>query len=176
MYLTGKNNVAFFFAASLILLAAFSRILPHPPNFTPVSAIALFGGVYLEKRWSILVPFVTMLLSDAVLGFHSTMIFVYGSFFFIGLLGMWLKEHQSLSVIVGVTVCSSLLFFIVTNFGVWFMPQTLYPNTMEGLMQCYVAAIPFFRNTLIGDMMYVGILFGVFEVGKKYVPLLSPTK
>lgn len=171
-----KNNSTFYFAISLIVVAAFSRIFPHPPNVAPITALALFGGVYLEKRWSLFVPFFAMLLSDAVLGFHSTMLFVYGSFFLIALFGLWLKEHKTVSHIVAVSLCSSLLFFLVTNFGVWFMPQTLYPKTIEGLIQCYVAAIPFFRNTILGDCMYVGVLFGIFEFGKKYVPLFSPTK
>lgn len=147
----------------LIAAAAFSRLLPHPENFTPLAAIALSGGVYLEKRYSLLIPLAALFLSDIFLGFHATMPYVYGSFLLIGLLGIWLKSHKNLTAITASAIAGSALFFIVTNFAVWFH-GTMYPHTVEGLAACYVAAIPFFRNTFAGDLLYTAVMFGVFEL------------
>lgn len=151
----------FLVAVLLIVFAAVSRMIPHPPNFTPIAAMALFGGVYLDRRYSILLPLAAMLVSDYFIGFHRTMPFVYGSFLLIGLLGLWLKNHKKVHWIVGASLTSSVLFFIVTNFGVWLMGG--YPPSFAGLVECYVAAIPFFRNTVLGDLFYVAVLFGLYE-------------
>lgn len=148
----------------LITLAALSRLMPHPPNFTPVAAIALFGGAYLDKRFALIVPLAAMLVSDWFLGFHSLMPFVYGSLLAIGLIGIWLKAHKTLGWTLAATLSASVLFFVVTNFAVWLMPNSMYPKTTEGLIACYVAAIPFFRNSLMGDLFYVALLFGVYEL------------
>jgi hypothetical protein len=157
-------------ASVLILAAAMSRLVPHPANVAPIAAMALAGGVYLDKRWGIVVPLAAMLLSDAIIGFHGLMPYVYGSFAVMVFLGMWLKHHKSPSFVFGGSLASSLLFFVVTNFGVWFGGSgAFYPKTAAGLVECYVAAIPFFRNTLLGDLAYVGVVFGAFEVAKKYL-------
>jgi hypothetical protein len=149
----------------LIFVAALSRLLPHPDNFTPIAAMALAGGVYLDKRFSIFVPMAALFISDIFVGFHNTMPFVYGSFVLIGLLGMWLKSHKTLVLIIGTTLLGSLLFFVITNFGVWLTGGGwFYPKTWQGLIDCYVMAIPFFRNTLTGDLLYTGVLFGLFEL------------
>lgn len=159
------------FTFTLILLAAFSRLLPHPPNFTPIAALALFSAVYLDKKQAFLIPVVALLLSDYIIGFYSGMIWVYGSFAAIALIGLWLKNHQGLLQTIGATLAGSVLFFIITNFGVW-ISWTMYPPTLVGLIQCYTAAIPFFRNAVLGDMVYVGVLFGMFEFAKRYFPVL----
>ncbi|MEK6565109.1 MAG: DUF6580 family putative transport protein [Bacteroidota bacterium] len=157
--------------AVLILAAAFSRLIPHPPNFTPLAAMALAGGVYLDKRFALLVPLLALLLTDAIIGFHNLMAFVYGSFLAIGLLGFWLRSHKKPVLVFGSALASSVLFFIVTNFGVWAMDgATLYPKTLAGLIECYTLAIPFFRNTLFGDVLYTGLLFGIFELVFRFVP------
>ncbi len=159
-------------AVVLILVAAFSRLIPHPPNFTPLAAMALAGGVYLDRRFALLVPLMALFLTDAILGFHNLMAFVYGSFLAIGLLGFWLRNHKKPVVVFGSALASSVLFFIVTNFGVWAMDgATLYPKTLAGLIECYTLAIPFFRNTLLGDLVYTGALFGLFEVVNRFVPV-----
>ncbi len=150
-------------AVVLILAAAFSRLIPHPPNFTPLAAMALAGGVYLDRRFALLVPLLALLLTDAIIGFHNLMVFVYGSFLAIGLLGLWLRSHKKPVVVFGSALASSVVFFIVTNFGVWAMDGTLYPKTLAGLVECYTLAIPFFRNTVFGDLAYTAILFGLFE-------------
>lgn len=164
------------FASVLILAAALSRLIPHPPNFTPLAAMALAGGVYLDKRFALLVPVLALFFSDAILGFHNLMAFVYGSFLAIGFLSLWLRSHKKPVIVFGSALASSVLFFIVTNFGVWAMDgATLYPKTLAGLMECYTLAIPFFRNTLLGDLLYTGALFGLFEFVNRFVPVTEDT-
>ena len=149
-------------ALLLILFAAFSRILPHPANFTPVAAIALFSGTYLNKKYMLVVPIAAMLLSDLIIGFHSGMIWVYGSFVLIGLIGLWLKNHKKIGNIIGAALLSSIIFFIITNFGVWLTGY--YGLTFNGIIECYTMAIPFFRNSLAGDAIYCAVMFGVYEI------------
>jgi hypothetical protein len=153
-------------AVLLILFAAFSRLLPHPANFTPVAAIALFSGVYLNKKYFFIVPIAAMLLSDLIIGFHSEMVWVYGSFALIAVLGLWLKSHKSIGYIFGTTLFSSIVFFIVTNFGVWL--SGYYTSTFNGLIECYTMALPFFRNTASGDLIYVAVMFGIYELILNY--------
>ena len=147
----------------LVFVAAFSRLLPHPANFTAIGAIALFGGVYLEKRFAFVVPILAMLMSDYFIGFYSGMYWVYGSFVLIGLIGVWLKNHKKPLYILGGTFVSSILFFAITNFGVWMTPGSMYAPTWAGLVECYVFAIPFFRNTVGGDLFFVAVMFGAYE-------------
>ena len=158
------------FASGLILAAALSRLIPHPPNFTPIAAIALSSAVYLDKRYAFIIPLIAMLVSDYFIGFHSGMVWVYGCFALIGLIGIWLRSHKKPLFVAGATLVSSVLFFVVTNFAVWFM-GTMYPKTWEGLIACYVAAIPFFQNTVAGDLMYTGALFGLFELGARWLKI-----
>ncbi len=151
-------------AVLLIAAAAFSRLLPHPANFTPIAAIALFGGVYFDKRFAFALPILAMLISDYFIGFHGEMYWVYGSFVLIGFIGLWLKNHKTPLLILGGTFASSILFFTVTNFGVWMKSGSMYAPTWAGLVECYVAAIPFFRNTVGGDVIFVAVMFGVYEM------------
>lgn len=147
----------------IISFAVILRLLPHPPNFAPIAAMALFGGFYLNKRYALVVPLIAMLISDYLLGFHNTILFVYGSFIITGIIGLWLRSHKAFSNIIAAILISSLLFFLITNFGVWFVGN-LYPKTFAGLIQSYFFAIPFFRNTLFGDLFYVGVFFGSYEL------------
>ncbi|MGD1044936.1 MAG: DUF6580 family putative transport protein [Bacteroidota bacterium] len=152
-------------SSALILAAALSRILPHPDNFTPIAAMALAGGVYFNKRIALVVPLAALVISDLFIGFHNTILFVYGSFLLIGLIGLWLKSHKKPLPIFGATLFSSILFFVVTNFGVWLTGGGwFYPKTWQGLIECYTLAIPFFRNTVAGDLVYTVVLFGLFEL------------
>lgn len=145
----------------LILLAVASRLLPHPPNFAPITGIALFATARLNNRlMAILVPFVAMLLSDIVLGFSAITFFVYMAFGAILLLGFQTKKVNIATVIL-----SSLLFFFLTNLGVWVLH---YPKTWEALTSCFILAIPFYTNTLIGDLFYAFVLFGSFTTIKQY--------
>jgi len=148
---------------AIIMFAVILRLVPHPPNFAPIAAMALFGGAYLSKKYALIVPLIALFVSDIVIGFHSTMPFVYVSFILIGFIGLWLRKRRSLKWILGTTLSSSLLFFVITNFGVWAVGD-LYPLTIDGLTRSYYLALPFFRNTIIGDLIFVGLFFGSFEL------------
>jgi hypothetical protein len=150
-------------ALALIVVAVASRLLPHPANFTPIAAIALFGGVYLGQRLAILVPLIALVISDFVLGFYDEIVWVYASFVLVGLIGMWISKRKTVPMIAGGTIVSSTVFYLITNFGVWAMPHSMYPKTWFGLLECYGAAIPFFRTSLMGDMIFVVVLFGIYE-------------
>ena len=151
-------------AVLMILAAAFSRLLPHPVNVAPIAAMALAGGVYLDKRFAFAIPIAALLITDWFLGFYPILFFVYVSFIAIGLIGLWLKSHKRPLPVIGATLFSSALFFVVTNVGVWIVGPEMYPRTWGGLVECFVAAIPFFRNTVFGDLVYTGVLFGIFEL------------
>jgi len=162
-------------AAALILFAALSRLLPHPMNFAPVTAIALFAGVYLNKKYAFIIPILALVISDAIIGFYPYVMWIYGTMLLIALVGLWLKSHiqnagagKKISYIAATTLVSSIIFFIVTNFGVW-TSGMFYEMNFSGLMQCYTMAIPFFRNSLLGDIVYVGVMFGVYELVTKTV-------
>ncbi len=152
------------FAVLMILAAALSRLLPHPQNVAPIAAMALAGGVYLDKKLGLILPLAALLISDLFIGFYPILFFVYASFLVIGLIGLWLKSHKRPLPILGATLFGSILFFVVTNFGVWAVGPEMYPRTLAGLSECYIAAIPFFRNTVLGDLAYTGVLFGLFEL------------
>jgi len=155
-----------------IVGAAALRLVPHPPNFAPIAAMALFSGAQLGRRpIAFAAPLGAMLLSDAVIGFHSGMVFVYASVALIVLLGSFALPRISVLRLGGAAVASSVLFFIVTNFGTWLM-SGMYPLTAGGLADCYVAAIPFFQNTVAGDLFYSGLLFGGFALLERAVPML----
>jgi len=153
--------MAYFF----IIAGAILRLVPHLPNFAPIAAMALFGGTYLNKKYALLIPLAALFLSDILLGFYNPwiMVSVYGSFALIGLLGKWLKNKKTWPNILGVSIFSSILFFLITNFAVWAVPYSYYPHTWQGLFQSYIMGLPFFRNTLLGDLFYVGAMFGLME-------------
>ena len=161
-----NKNILFHFA--LVLILVLSRFIPHPPNMTAITAIALAGSVYVNLKTGVFVPLAAMIISDIFLGFHPILLFVYLSFFLIALIGMYLKTHKSVKNVVAATLLSSVLFFIVTNFGVW-MSGTLYTTDIYGLQQCYIMAIPFFRNTLIGDFLYTAAVFSAFELSTQNI-------
>jgi hypothetical protein len=155
-----------------ILVAASLRLLPHPPNFTPIGAMALFGGAYFGKRaLAFAAPLAALLLSDAILGFHSGIPYVYGSVALVVLIGWAVAKRKTPLTIAGAAVASSVLFFLVTNFGTWATGE-LYPPTFAGLAACFVAAIPFFQNTLAGDLFFSGLLFGGFALLERRIPTL----
>ncbi len=162
----------FFVVVLMILAAAASRLIPHPPNLASITAVALFGGAYLtDKRLALIVPLAALFLSDLILGFYNHMEIVYGSFLLVVCIGFLLQRKRSALRIAGAALASSVLFFVVTNFGVWAL-ESLYPKTAAGLVACYVAAIPFFQNTLAGDALYTTVLFGGFALAEKLFPFL----
>jgi len=152
-------------ALVFILIGVSLRLLPHPPNFAPIAAIALFGGVYLSKKISLVIPILALLISDIFLGFYqySLIIFVYGSFLLCVLLGFWLKKHKKWHIVLGASLSCSFIFFFLTNFSVWAF-TSWYPKTFSGIIQCYLMALPFLKNTAIGDLFYVSLFFAAYEI------------
>lgn len=150
----------------LIIFAVFSRLIPHPYNFTPIGALGLFAGAYLSIRRFWLVPIIALLISDIIIGFYHpvTMASVYLSFILCAVIGRSvLLQKRSLLRLATSSLSASCLFFILSNFGDWLSGVNHYPLTFNGLAECYVMAIPFFGNTAIGDLFYVAVLFGVYE-------------
>ena len=156
-----------------ILVATARRLVPHPPNFTPIGAMALFSGAYLGRRGVIAfaAPLGALLLSDLVLGFYRGMPTVYFSVALVVIIG-WLSLRRTSPLRIGAAaIASSVLFFVVTNFGMW-LSSGFYPRTLAGLEACYVAAIPFFQNTVAGDLFYATLLFGGWKVAETLLPRL----
>ena len=159
------------FAFILILFAAFSILIPHAPNFTAVISTALFAGAYLQKRFAFIVPLAALLMSDLIIGFYSfgSMIFVYGSFMLIVALGLTMQNKVSAIRIGALSIVGATLFFILTNFGVWIVPNSMYPKTLAGLIECYIMAIPFFGNTAFSALIYSSVMFGLYEATERFV-------
>ena len=163
----------------MLLVAAVSRLLPHPPNFAPIAAMSLFGAAYFKNSWSaFLFPMLAMFMSDIALevvtgyGFHSGMWSVYLSFGAVALLGRFTLRSITLGRVAGSTAAGTLLFFLLTNFAVW-ASGLMYPLTAEGLVACYIAALPFLGYSAAGNVLYVALLFGGFELAKRQIPALS---
>lgn len=155
-----------------VVAAAVMRLLPHPPNFSPIAAMALFSGAYLPHRGlAFVAPLAALFVSDLFLGFYQGMAFVYGSVALTVVIGWLLSSRRSPLPIALAAVASSVLFYLITNFGVWLF-SGFYPRTWEGLVACYVAAIPFFQNTLAGDLFFTALLFGGFAFLERLVPEL----
>lgn len=157
-----------FITLSLVILAAaLSRLLPHPANMTPIAAIALFGAAHFERKWlAFAVPLAAMLLSDLIIGFYAQMWVTYLAFAAIVGIGFFIKNNIRPLVVLSASITSSVLFFIVTNNALW-LPYDLYPKTWDGMVEGYIAAIPFFTNSLFGDLFYTALLFGGFALAEK---------
>ncbi|MFW6226505.1 MAG: DUF6580 family putative transport protein [Bacteroidota bacterium] len=162
--------------AGIILFAAIMRLVPHYPNFTPIAAIALFGGAQLGKKWlAFFIPLVALFISDLILGFHGFMIPVYVSFALVVLMGQYMKNRVRIHTVIGGALASSVIFFLVTNFAVW-AGSPYYPQTFSGLMQSYTMAIPFFHSSVLGDLFYSGVFFGGFYLLQQKYPSLAHIK
>lgn len=158
----------------LIFAVMLIRFLPHPPNVSPVAAISLFAGAYFyDRKLAFIVPFAALLMSDLVIGVHDTMIYVYAAFGLSVMMGRWLQKHRSFTLITATTLASSLLFFIITNFGVWLTGTHAYSMDTQGLMQAYVAGIPFLQNSVMGNLFFVAVLFGGFSLLQRFQPRLA---
>ena len=170
----------------MVLAAAFSRLLPHPSNFAPIGAMALFGAAYFSrKEIALLIPLLAMWLSDLVINnvvyaqyfdgfvfFYQGFYWTYGAFIAIGLLGFILLRRVKVQNIFFASIAAALIFFLISNFGVW-MSGTMYPKTVAGLMTCYTAGLPFLKNTLLGNLAYSGVLFGAFELAQYKIQALQ---
>jgi len=169
--------------AGLIVLAALTRLLPHPPNFSPVEAIALFGGAYFASRsMALVVPLIGLFVSDLVLGLvnggtyfeyftHAGFWLVYACIAASTVLGFGLRGRVTGARVLGYSLAGSVLFFLVTNFGTW-LGGTMYPQNAQGLMAAYIAGIPFFQWTVLGTLFYSALLFGGFALLRRRVPAL----
>lgn len=151
---------------AIILVAIVARVIPHPPNFAPIGGLALFSGSHFKKKIALLIPITAMFLSDIFLGFHKTILFVYLSFIIIALIGGLIKTNKWQSLLKA-SLVSSILFFLITNFGVW-ATGSMYQKNINGLTQSYVMGLPFFRNTLISDLFYSFSFFYVYRFLSKF--------
>jgi hypothetical protein len=170
----------------IILLAALSRLIPHPANFSPIAAMSLFGAAYYARRkWAFVVPVASMWISDLVVNnvlyaeyfghfvwFTPGFYWTYGSFAVIALIGLVFLRKISVTNVIGASLTASVAFFLVSNFGVW-ASTDMYAKSWTGLVDCYAAGVPFFRYTLSGDLIYSGVLFGAFELLRALIPALN---
>ncbi len=183
MNFTFNSRTLALFAA--ILLAALFRLLPHPPNFSPIAAMALFGGIMIDRKsHAVALPLAAMIISDLALGFHAQIPAVYLSFILIALLGCSLRSSFGSSLgfasggghlgarvrtVTFGTMGGSALFFAITNFAVWGQTD-LYEKSVSGLVTCFIAALPFLQNSLAGDFVFSAALFGGWALAERAVP------
>ena len=157
----------------IVLAAAALRILPHPMNFAPIGALALFGGAYFSsKRAAFAVPLLSIVTGDVFTGFHRLILYVYASFLISVAIGFWLRGKKSAARIGAAMVAGAIQFFLITNFAVWVSSIGNYPRNLGGLAECYFAGLPLLWNTLAGDAFYVALLFGVMALAEKRFPSL----
>ncbi|HEX4538340.1 MAG TPA: DUF6580 family putative transport protein [Candidatus Acidoferrum sp.] len=158
----------------MIFFAAIMRIVSHPWNLAPVGAMVLFSGAVIRNRvMAFVLPLLAMLTGDFFIGFHKLMPVVYVSFVISTAIGLWLRERRSVGRLGGAVLVGAIQFFLVTNFGVWAFLNS-YPKTLAGLMACYAAGVPFFWNTLAGDVCYSALLFGALFLAERTFPALKP--
>jgi hypothetical protein len=148
-------------AILLIVLGIATRLLPHNSQFTAILAVSMFAGLYLKPRYAMIVPVAMMIASDIILGFHDTMVYTWGSMLIISALGIWLKSRKSFATVLGGSILSATIFFVITNLGAWISP--LYPDTLAGLKECFIMAVPFFRSTLVSTVAYSLVLYAGYE-------------
>ena len=173
----------------MVLMAALSRLLPHPYNFTPIGAMGLFGAAYFTRKYlAFIIPFAALLVSDFLLNnliyarmypeFYNEGIvwfgnwWVYGAFALIITLGLVVLRKVKIGNLLIASLSASIIFFLITNFGSM-MIDPVYPKNGAGLMAAYTAGIPFFWNTLLGDLFFTGILFGAYELVKQRGGILA---
>ncbi len=157
----------------IVLAAAGLRLAPHPMNFAPIGALALFGGAYFSsKREALAIPLLSLILGDVFTGFHQLLPVIYASFLVSVAIGFWLRRKRSAPRIGAATLAGAMQFFLVTNFALWASSIGSYPKTAGGLAACYIAGIPLFWNTLAGDAFYATLLFGGMALAERRFPVL----
>lgn len=170
------------FIVSVVIFGAVMRLVPHWPNFTPIAAIALFGGTYFTKKYlAFILPFAALLLSDLIIGFHNSMIAVYASFAIVVVMGFYLRKNVKVSTVLAASVGSSIIFFLITNFAAW-LGNPLYPQSFIGLIESYTAGliffndgsygISFFLNSVLGGVFFNTVFFGSFYLAQQKFPIL----
>ncbi|HYH57517.1 MAG TPA: DUF6580 family putative transport protein [Anseongella sp.] len=188
--ISSNNRTGITILTGIIFTAALSRILPHPWNFTPVGAMALFGSAYYASRWmAFIVPLAALWISDVVINstihapfiegsplFHPSMIAVYLAFISITLTGLLILRKVSVSRVLLSALTGAVAFWLIVDFASWTWDpiyRTLYPRNLAGLLACYTAGFPFFLKMLLGNLLYSSLLFGVFEVLRRKLPSLA---
>lgn len=171
-----KENLLYrlLLALFIIVIAAALRIAPHPWNFTPVGAMALFSGAIIkDRRLAFAFPLLALFAGDLFVGFYKigVMLIVYASFLVSVLIGRFLQGRRTVLRISAATLIDSIQFFLVTNFAAWWLLNS-YPKTATGLAACYAAGLPLFRNTLAGDAFYAGLFFAAFALAERFIPIL----
>ena len=177
-------NTRFIVLTGIVIAAAFMRLIPHWPNFTPIAAMALFGGAYFGRKFlAYAIPLAAMLLSDIVIGFHNGMLAVYIAFAITVTIGLFLRKKINVTTIVSASLASSVLFFLITNFAAWLTSPHIYSADLVGLMNCYAAGlvffndgslgISFFMNEIMGGLFYNTMFFGAFYLAKSRIPALA---
>lgn len=167
-YKIEKNKNSGLAVFLIIVFGLLSRLIPHPPNFSPINSVFLFSSLKLKKRNAILIPLLIMFISDVFLGLHSTMFFVYGSFIITYILGHYFKEKINIFTLFFLSLTSSIIFFVITNFGV-FLLFNMYPHSIKGLLDCYLMALPFFQNTFFSDLFYNYSFYIGFKFLNSYI-------
>ena len=182
-----KINLRFSVISSIILLAAISRLIPHPSNFAPIGGMALFGAAYYVKQyWAFIIPIISMWISDLAINniiygqyfdhfvwFYQGCYWTYGAFALIALIGFGVLKKIRIKNLLVASFLASLIFYLLSNLGVW-ISTNMYPKNFGGLITCYIAGLPFFKNTLLGDLFYTGLLFSTFELAQHKIPSLQP--
>jgi len=177
-------NTRFAVLAGIILAGAFMRLIPHWPNFTPIAAMALFGGAYMSKKYlAFALPIAAMLISDLLIGFHNSMLAVYFAFAITVGIGLILSKKITATKVIGASLASSVIFFLITNFASWLATPMLYTQDFAGLMQCYTAGlvffndgsygVSFFMNEVMGGLFYNTVFFGAFYLVSQRFPALA---
>ncbi|MDR1273890.1 MAG: hypothetical protein LBK12_05005 [Odoribacteraceae bacterium] len=180
-----KINLRFGVITGIILLAAMTRLIPRPANFAPIGGMALFGAAYYSRRyWAFIIPIASMWISDVILNntvyaryfdhfvwFYGGSLFTFAAFALIALFGMYALKRVRVYNLIAAALGASAIFFLVSNFGAW-ITMDAYPKTPGGLMACYAAGLPFLKGTVLGDLVYTGLLCGAFEYGMKRFPRL----
>lgn len=165
-WLNEKNGLFYL----LVILVVATRLLPHPMNFAPIGALGLFSGAYVMNKRAWLIPLAALFISDLFIGFYTPVIMlsVYASFAICAVLGRYaLSQKRSVIRIGGSAIASATILFVLSNFTLW-LTGLYYPMTFEGLTLCFVRAIPFYGNTLAGDLFYATVLFGAYEGAKQF--------
>ncbi|MGB9457856.1 MAG: DUF6580 family putative transport protein [Bryobacteraceae bacterium] len=171
-----KNNTSRPLAVGLTILGMLARLVPHAPNFAPVGGVSLFAGGRLSGWKAYLLPLVLMLVTDPLVGGYSFATpFVYASFLIYVWIGSRLRATQNPLAIGGAAVAGSIQFFVITNFGVWLGSTATYAHTAAGLMACYAAAIPYYRNTVLADLFYSAALYGAYALLSRRVAAQDQT-
>jgi hypothetical protein len=149
----------------LIILAVASRLLPHPLNFAPIGALGLFSGAYIQDRRAWLIPLAALFISDVFIGFYDALVMlsVYLSFALSAIIGrLLLSRKRNVYTIGGSALVTATILFVLSNFALW-ATGLYYPMTATGLVQCYLMAVPFYGNSILGDLFYAALLFGAYE-------------